>query len=295
MLDNGFIKLHRALINWEWYADTNTKALFIHLLLTVNYGKKQWRGVEIERGQRVCSYDKLATECGLSIRQVRTALTHLITTGEVTQSKCFKSSIITVNNYDGFQSATQSATGNALETRHNVRQDSDTINSGKATFKVSHKRQLLKNSKEIKNISTLKDTSIEKNSSQDVADMFNEICVSFSKCTVLSDKRKKAISARMNTGLSIDDFKRLFEMAEASSFLKGKNSKNWKANFDWLIADGNMAKVLDGNYVDRTTSKGSFDTDDFFNAAVDKAQQKNNGWGDNIFAAKAEEERNAER
>jgi len=67
----------------------------------------------------------------------------------------------------------------------------------------------------------------------------------------LSDKRKKTIRARFNQGYTIEDFKRLFEMAESSSFLKGGNGRNWSANFDWLITDANMAKVLDGNYLDR--------------------------------------------
>ena len=64
------------------------------------------------------------------------------------------------------------------------------------------------------------------------------------------EKRKKAIKARLNT-YSIDDFKRLFEKAEASSFLKGKSDRDWMASFDWLIKDANMAKVLDGNYDDK--------------------------------------------
>ena len=34
-------------------------------------------------------------------------------------------------------------------------------------------------------------------------------------------------------------------------FLKGKNNSDWQANFDWLIKDANMAKVLDGNYDNR--------------------------------------------
>lgn len=79
---------------------------------------------------------------------------------------------------------------------------------------------------------------------------FNSICVSFPSVKALSDARKKAIKARLNT-YSIDDFKTLFEKAEASSFLKGKNSSNWSATFDWLIKDSNMAKVLDGNYDDK--------------------------------------------
>lgn len=43
----------------------------------------------------------------------------------------------------------------------------------------------------------------------------------------------------------------LFEKAEASDFLKGANARNWSATFDWLIADVNMAKVIDGNYDNR--------------------------------------------
>ena len=89
----------------------------------------------------------------------------------------------------------------------------------------------------------------EKIDYQQIADLYNDTCVSFPRLTKLSDKRKKAIRARLRT-YSLDDFKKLFEMAEASSFLKGQNRRNWSATFDWLITDGNMAKVLDGNYND---------------------------------------------
>ena len=82
---------------------------------------------------------------------------------------------------------------------------------------------------------------------QEIADLYNSICISFPRLTKLSDARKKAIKARLNT-YTIDDFKKLFTMAEDSDFLKGKNDRNWSATFDWLIKDSNMAKVLDGNY-----------------------------------------------
>ena len=82
---------------------------------------------------------------------------------------------------------------------------------------------------------------------QQIADMYNDICISFPRCQSLSDARKKAIKARLKT-YSVNDFKKLFEIAEKSDFLKGKNDRNWNATFDWLIKDSNMAKVLDGNY-----------------------------------------------
>lgn len=77
--------------------------------------------------------------------------------------------------------------------------------------------------------------------------MYNNICVSFPRLTKLSDARKKAIKARLQQ-YSLEDFKKLFDMAESSSFLKGQNDRNWLASFDWLLKDANMAKVLDGNY-----------------------------------------------
>lgn len=82
---------------------------------------------------------------------------------------------------------------------------------------------------------------------QQIADMYNDTCVSYPRLKSLSDSRKKAIKARLKT-YSISDFQLLFEKAEQSSFLKGGNDRNWSATFDWLIKDSNIAKVLDGNY-----------------------------------------------
>lgn len=85
---------------------------------------------------------------------------------------------------------------------------------------------------------------------EQIKSLYNSICMSLPKCTAMSDARRKAIKARISSGYTIDDFKLMFEKTEASSFLKGKNNKNWRATFDWLIKDANMAKVLDGNYDD---------------------------------------------
>lgn len=92
-----------------------------------------------------------------------------------------------------------------------------------------------------------------------IRDAYNEICQSFPKCNALSDKRKAAIRARIHSGgYTFADFQNLFRKAEASAFLRGENKKNWRATFDWLLADANMAKVLDGNYDDnRSTVPGN--------------------------------------
>ena len=73
MLEEGYVKIYRSLLKWEWYDDINTKVLFLHLLLTVNHHDKQWHGVLVKRGSRISSYGKLASETGLSVKSVRTA------------------------------------------------------------------------------------------------------------------------------------------------------------------------------------------------------------------------------
>ena len=105
------------------------------------------------------------------------------------------------------------------------------------------------------------DTEIN-NNYQLIADMYNNTCVSFPRLTKLSDNRKKAIKARLKK-YSLDEIKRVFELAEQSDFLKGNNNRNWSASFDWLMNDTNMAKVLDGNYNNRTRSSPPTGATDF--------------------------------
>ena len=103
MLEEGYIKLYRSMLKWEWYDDINTFRVFLHLLLTVNHYDERWRGVEVKRGQRICSYGKLAKETKLSVKNVRTALNHLKSTGEVAHQATAEYGLFTVVNYGKYQ------------------------------------------------------------------------------------------------------------------------------------------------------------------------------------------------
>lgn len=153
------------------------------------------------------------------------------------------------------------------------REKQKALTCGKSSCKTNSKTNVSEADKEEdKDIEKdIKDIHKEKTDCQAIVDLFNSICVSFPSVRSLSNARRKAINARLNT-YTVDDFKQCFENAEASSFLKGANGRNWVATFDWLIKDTNMAKVLDGNYADKTqTSNSNFETDDFFNAALAKS------------------------
>lgn len=80
-----------------------------------------------------------------------------------------------------------------------------------------------------------------------IVDAYHQHCPSFSRVRNLSDARKKAIKARLKT-YSEEDLIEAFDKAESSTFLKGGNDRNWTADFDWILKDANLAKILDGKY-----------------------------------------------
>lgn len=108
--ENGYIKLYRSMLDWEWYKEPNTFKLFVHLLFTANVKPHKWKGIEIKRGQCVTSIAKLSEKTGLSESQVRTSLNRLISTNSLTNQSTARYRIITVNHYDYFQGTTKSVT-----------------------------------------------------------------------------------------------------------------------------------------------------------------------------------------
>lgn len=83
--------------------------------------------------------------------------------------------------------------------------------------------------------------------SQAIVDAYNKECPSLPSVRILSDARKRDIRNRLKK-YTFDDFVELFRKAESSDFLKGNKQGEWRATFDWLIKEDNMAKVLNGNY-----------------------------------------------
>lgn len=122
MMESGFVKLYRSLLNWEWYDDINTKTVFLHLLLTVSIEDSKWHGITVKRGSRVSSYRKLAEETHLSVDKVRTAIEHLKSTNEVTHEPHTKYSVFSINNYDKFQSIPQQSYSNPTLVPHSSQQ-----------------------------------------------------------------------------------------------------------------------------------------------------------------------------
>jgi len=106
----GWIKIHRQLLEWEWYDDINVTRLFLHILLKANHKSKNYKGELIQIGEHLTSREILSNETGLTIRQVRTALTKLKTTNEVSIKSSSQGTKIQVVNYEKYQVTTNEVT-----------------------------------------------------------------------------------------------------------------------------------------------------------------------------------------
>lgn len=117
-MNESWIKLHTKFLNWEWYKDSNTKSVFLHCILKANWKDGKFESYYIPRGSFVTSVKKLSEELKLSTQCIRTSLKKLEKTKNLTIKTTNKFSIITINNYDIYQSLTndQQTTNKQLTT-----------------------------------------------------------------------------------------------------------------------------------------------------------------------------------
>lgn len=141
-MHRGFVVLHRKITEWEWYGDTNTFRLFVHLLLTANHKATKYQGRSIGRGELVVGRKKLSSILGLSEQSIRTSLDRLKNTGEITIKTTNKFSIVTVTNYGLYQ-------------------DKDSKSTSKLTNQQPTTNQQLTTSKQCNNI-TIKEPPAKK-------------------------------------------------------------------------------------------------------------------------------------
>lgn len=137
---NGWIKLHRKILDWEWFTSPSTLQLFIYLLLRANKEDKKWRGILIKRGQLVTSVATISEETKLSTQQVRTSLNRLKSTNEITSKTTNRFTLVTVCKYESYQlyeETEQQAKQQALQQTNNKQ--------------ITNKQQQLKNNKNIRN------------------------------------------------------------------------------------------------------------------------------------------------
>ena len=135
------------------------------------------------------------------------------------------------------------------------------LHQGSEKITLGDSVKITPNNNSYKDINNNRDNLLEEEAQNDhvpyakIKELYNKICIDFSRVITISPNRKKAIAARWKEyGGNIETFEKLFRMTEESNFLKGQNERHWTANFDWLMKSANMTKVLEGNYRNKNAS-----------------------------------------
>lgn len=282
MNDNGWIKLHRNILTWEWWDDFNVRALFIYCLLKANPTEKQWHGTTIPRGSFVTSLPELAKGTGLSVQKIRTAISKLKSTGEITDQSTREYRIVTICNYSTYQVVgnSEQQTNQQTEQQINNRQSTDNQQTNNSNEEIEN-NIIIDSSLRSESTSDLpSDTS-----SDDEKEKIEEEKINYQKLVAfwnentkgqwgllrnIENKRRTMVRARIRT-YGKEAFAEAILKACASDFLA---SQQW-FSFDWLICPNNFDKVISGNYDNKSIpNNGTVNTATNGTGAVTRPQNK---------------------
>ena len=217
-MSNGYIALHRKILDWEWWDDANTTRLFLYILLNTNHTAKKWRGIEIKKGEFLTSRDTLALKTGLSVQNVRTSLKRLKSTNELTIKTTKSYTLIKVVNWVNYQ-----------DKRNEV------------TKKVTKK---LTNNQPTSNqqvTTTNNDNNVNKDNKDIYTKKFNLL---YKTKQTLTKKRSAHLNARLKT-YSMEQVVKALEVMYNIPFYRGINNDGWTPDLGFLIrSDDNVDKFL---------------------------------------------------
>lgn len=141
-MDNqGFIKIYRKMLDWEWYKEENAKNLFIHCLLKANWKDGRYQGYDVPRGSFVTGRRQLSQELNISEQSIRTALKRLKSTNEITIKATRNFSIITIVNYEKYQDINQELNQQLTSNQPTTNQQLTTIEERKNSKKGRSERE----------------------------------------------------------------------------------------------------------------------------------------------------------
>lgn len=234
----GYVKIDRKILDWEWYKDINTKVLFLHCLLKANWKDGKFEGKIIPKGSFVSSLSKLSIETYLSVREVRTALEHLKSTGELTVIGCAKYSMITVNNYCTYQltDTKKDIQLAMMEEKKNIKAEEDKITASSDVIIYAEIRHIMEKWNELQSFGIKPVIRLSKQS-----------------------KRYGNLVSRIKE-YGCKNVLYAIEKIKTSDYCRGRNKYGWVITFDWFVLPNNFPKIFEGNYDNRNggTAIGKF-------------------------------------
>ncbi len=138
-MDNGWLKLHRKIVEKGYYKKSEYVHLWIHLILKANHEPNEWfyknKVFKINRGQFITSRKTLMEETGISRNKIENILDCFKNEQQISSENLYTSRLITILNYDDYQtnkqqiSSKQAANKQQISTNKNNKNEKNEKNN----------------------------------------------------------------------------------------------------------------------------------------------------------------------
>lgn len=259
----GWIKLSRKILQSKWYfGEKFTKAMcWIDLLLLAEWRNERTlliRGIEVvvNRGQVVMPLADISKRWNLAVNTVRSRLREMAKDGRVLVRADNVVTRITILNWEKYQGTDLIADVAQADNTpvEDVQSDNPLENAVNSDIETIIDDVIVEDVK----VQELPVMPAPKPKKPDVdcdfvLRLYHDRCPSLPKVLKLSDKRKMKIRVRFEEmKFNYETLQKVFDKAEASSFMQGDNKRGWRADFDWIFSNNtNWLKILEGKYDDR--------------------------------------------
>lgn len=249
-MQQGWITIHRKILDnflWEDKPFSRGQA-WIDLLLIANHEDKttlfNGKTIEVKRGQKITSLRQLGDRWGWSISKVKYFFQQLKFEKMLDYKSDTKKTVYTIVNYSDYQEYKEDKNNTKITLKENKN-------------KTERKQKITNNNDNNDN----NDNNILYTL---VCNLWNDLSENIPKVNFIKNNstRSKHLKARIEE-VGEEKFFEVLKSISNSDFLCGKNKNNWTITFDWFINASNFAKVMEGNYNNRTTQKQ--DTNEFKN------------------------------
>jgi len=240
---DGWVKIHRKMLEWEWWDEPNTFKVFMVLLLKTNHKDTSHRGVNIKRGQLKTGRKQLAKWSKLSEMKVRTALNNLVSTNDITINATTKHSIITITNWSDYQKKDNDQPSKQPSDNQDLTNDQPTLNQRLTTSKNDNN---LKNDKN--NSSSVREEEVKIVSKY--TNIFLKTLNGYVGHIQLLSQESKDTLVDIHRGLMKHDFdawENVCNKVLENDFYLGSGRNKWIITLDWLANEKNVVKILNSS------------------------------------------------
>lgn len=234
---HGWLKLHRCLMDKAiWKLPDAQRIVFFTVLMLASHCANSWiwkgKKFSVLPGQVITSIDSLSKMARVSPQSARTALLNLEKLDFLTSDSTNTGRLLTVLNWDIYQSNGDELTSESTD-------DQQSVNKASTTIKKNDN-------------ATIKELVVPFG---EIMECWNSNRGLMPAIREIDAKRQRAVKAHWKKNSSIEWFQDLFKIAAASDFLSGRiPEKSFVANFDFVMK--NAVKILEGTYANRCTKPG---------------------------------------